>query len=1715
MKKYLFFIGLLMGISWANHVAAQITVTYPVVAVALTHGYGQSNLTVQLGFTGACAGATVTVALPSSVTYVPGSISQTASTISGSTITESNIANLNAPVFNLNGVTGAGNITFTISRKAGCGNLASGKDTIRVTGSCGTVAENDPNINVYNLFSPVLSLTAPAPATNANIGDVLNRNTIITNGGNGCADTIVFYTVQSSTSLQSNSVTVGGLPVSSFRNSGDTTWYKVYGSQLSADNLLCNGENFTVVNNVTVLSCTNPTTSYGAGWGTNANNVCQTATGSSVINLSTGQPLLVGTANATAIPTCANAGGRRTFTFSVKNTGTARAYNISFPGIGMVALNAGAYTDTASVMVKLPGVNGGVAFHPTGISPWGIIASYCAGGKPQAYTFSLPTGYSLAPGDSIVVIHDAVQCSSEACGEGVNTNWSRIHWDYKDQCGNAMPYSDAGVYPTMNALATSLSAREYPAMIFGGSCFNYSYTALFLYQDASIVNSYREVKLTLPSGTAFNTVTEQNGVQPLAGYPVQNGDTIILRYANIPAANTSLVLKFNLCTTPGTCGSIPISTQVRMVRDTTCADRLTSTACGTDLLNYLGCPGPCPDGGAGLVNFVAGRTTYGQPDNDNDGHLDATGSVDISKIELNRYRPGDVMKTHYVASVGTTATNPSWAFMFSEWTFPAGKWQTQGTAAVTLWKSGSALYTLTGISANDISAGAGTKFSADWSTQLAAVAPGFTYTGTSVDSVVIDASFKFISGITNNMPVTYPTTPSLKFGSTGQAHNAYTAGQLSQVVYTAQATPAVTRFSCLTALYNYSIAGEEITAFGAPYPIPLYGCGTMLTTYGYISYIGGQNPARYFPYEYRPMSPPDTLEFAVPAGWNITGYSLGQTLMNNPVTTVVEGYAIAPYVHTTGSIASGWQVLVDFKSAYAAGAVRLPSEASHQNFVVYTKPTCATPDSAMAAWHYSGNITNYPDSANQLRFNLSGLAYIPYNSTQKPVLTLQNNTGTVQGVQTQQIWDVQVNNLGAYAAPNLWMALEDGSSSVNIDSVVLMPSNVVLSPIAYGSGNKMYQVSAAGLAGGGTNQQARVYFKYTNCAPDSIKMLMGYDCDAFPADPAVACQSAFQYLKVIPANSQVQLSIGRQPGNGAAIDLCTTDSIVAIVNSAEAGNLIAPYVNVYPPAGVTLQTPVSVEYPIGSGNYQNATVTSITGGYKIDLTTHTAIGANGLPGTILNPSVFGRQASIGIKFTTTCGITSGTSMTLSAFGNKPCGAGATGNGTTAQTTGVSIVGATTSGSAGITIGLGATNLTCGGTTTLTMSTVPVTTPTQDGDTVIYTLPAGLSYNGNFVAGTNCSSCTISTSADPAGTTSVKVALQPGVAAGAALGYTFDVMASGAGCGALTITATAKRTIAPLVCGVTPCSGSSAIIGNASSGAITLDKPNITINSIVKAANSNWYPGGTGNLSVSYANTGTQNAPAGTYQIEFFCGASTTPFATRTLTHALLINASATDTFMLSIPTGSCVNGDLVTGKVQAVTNTNVSQCICNPQSFTMTGQPLPIRFTYSKANSSHCVVSLDWAYAVSEKTRLSSFVIERSSNGSSWEKIAALKSDVTRYEDIAPASGKWYYRIGAQGSGGEIVYSSVLMALVTACDENTIRIYPNPTADKVHIVAGRSDGANGSYVLSDALGRTLQQGALSAGTDNVIFVQQLLEGNYFLKAVFGSKVHTQKIRVQR
>ncbi len=1759
---------LFAGFSFSAQAQLGIVTPYPAAAGGLTRGGSDTSLlTVKYTFGAAATSVTGQVLLPQGVAYVAGSVTKTAGT-AGITVADGG-GTSRTPTFSISGVTAPGDVTFTIKRTAGCGGTGSGKDTVKLScGGCTTVTESDGQENPYNIYAPSLAVTPPATINGALPATNYSRTLTVTNGGNGCVDTVRFYLVYPSTGnlkLQdapTNTLAAGGQNITPTSTSGDTLFYKIFGAAIGGDGRLCNGESISVTEAITVVNCTGSalTTQYGARWGTPA-STCQTATASSLVNFATGTPSLTAsiTTQPPSIPHCA---GTYTYSVTITNNGSAPASGMAVSvsnsnSLTTLGNNDRFFIDTASILITMPG---GSPTHPTGISTtnglFNVSTNPCIHNKPGRAVLTSLASAVLQPAQSIVVTWTVnTGCvTGTVCG-GTNPTLGNMYCNatYQGVCGGTLfTMSNVGVRvgPTVGFTTGS---EEYPAEVAEGQCFQMKYvvkpnlaTGYNSTSAASLPRKYLQGAITLPTGVTFVSLAETNyGYDSTmhAGYPVQVGNQVIFRMnATSPLAATGagstassvFRMRFNLCraASGSTCGNNTISAEFSLTSDSACSPLIVAKDCRSSIVSFPCTGAVCTGGGTRSVRADMGRINFGLPDNNADGKPDSIGTLNMNKVEVNNYRPGDTMRSvssAIIAAQTLPGNITAWNNAYAEWQFTPTNtstliWKPAAPATIFLTRGGTT-YTCNSVSIDTLSSNSRYRLKID-TPCFQSLMPFLTD-----DSIRVVADFVYAPVVTGGGVASGTGgTHSINIGD----YNNVTRTTVAHILYASQsAAPPVggglgtTGFTCDSRTYVAYVNGfRHDLGLGSA---SLSGCNAATLSPVSQTYANGLvQGGQFFPGEYRPLWIPDTIIYTVPAGWEYTGptglvTTFTYTTAYTYSTTYSPAFSILPIV--TGSVSSGYTLLYDIKAAKQNGTMPFwGSEGVYLRTQFPVRPTCASAVTASFGMEERGSTSGaYPGAAYRYTMGYTRTDGLTYSVSTRPTLTVQNNTGVVAGGKAVQFWEVQINNTGLVTAPYTWMALEKGSGGVDVDSVVLTPSGVKLTPTSFGSNAKWYGVAGSSGLVSQSNQKARVYFRYTSCSADSIKMTAGFSCGAYPSpDPSAMPCGVQQFLNVVPQLSEIQLSVSRQPGAGSPVGMCSADSTTIIINSAQAANLVSPVLRAYPPAGMTIASPVQVEFPLGSGAWQAVAATAVSGGYEIQLSGHTGIGSAGMAGTLTTSTASLRQAKVKLTFTADCSFVSGRRLVVYGYGQRPCGGSAVGEGQNIKTSAVTIAGASTGG-ATMSLSISAPSTLAGGdTSTIVCTGTPGGSATVSGDTVTYTIPAGLTYAGGFTPGGSCAGCAAVISAGVANTTMVKVQMPVGVSAGTAIGYSFKVSAQGAGCGTVTIDAEAARTIAGISCGGTTCSGSSAVIGTGS-GSVACLKPMVVLNDLsVLWMGNNYIPGATVPMRLMYTNNGTQAVAANKYTVEFFCSpADASPFHTAVLPGPVAISGSKVDTF--SVPVSiSCLSGQNVTARLQPVMASGATQPLCAP-SFASASISLPLellRFNVALVGGKS---SLTWA--VANERAVTSYRLERSDDGATFYAIGTAQSrgasgtaEYKQYDETLPASTKIYYRVqvvGTDGTSRASNVASVRQGAVAAA----FSVIPNPASTYIQLDWTSAENGMAHINILNAVGvkvfsRPLpaRKGANRTRLDDVARMPQ---GTYMLQLAEGGRVQYARFTVVR
>jgi hypothetical protein len=1720
-----------------------IVTPYPAATGNLTRGgIDTSSLTVQLAFGSACSSVQTTVTLPAGVSYVPGSITKTGGSAAFAIAYAGGTAS--APVFAISGVGTPGDIIFSLKRTAACGGTGAGKDIVSVTSSCGNASESNTNVNAYTIYAPSLSLTAPAGNLNANVGSAYLRTVAVTNGGNGCLDTFNYFmvlpagkvglvdSVNYPVSVQLNG---GSLPAVDFlpvRSSGDTLFYRIFGANAFGSDLrFCNGEVVNIRENVLVKTCGSNTAYYGAYWGRSGTS-CQQAAGSAVIttaNTAAGFAYKVGI--APALGGCI--APSYTLTDSLTNNGTVGVYYTRFTITNSVAAS-NVYIDTASIQIAYTGTP---PYHPASgiaVTSTNTNTQSCIQGKPQNVSFTLPSRFILPVGASVAVTYNVITgCrDSSSCTASYTAGSYTVTHGYTLLCDNTALTRSSNSQSIGYSVRVSAFAMQTPAMVRYKEEFTVKVPVVFSIPTspaATIARRIGYVNLAMPSGLTLVSASEALDTGTNISFSM-SGTTASYRFIpNVTTKSHYILLRLR---NDSACGYQPLVARASIILDSSCSPetRVIASQCYTNVTKYK-CPpsgtGSCP--GTNGPNFSFGRSSFGAPDNNMDGRADATGSLDPARVDPDRYMIGDTLRSISGASITARGAAPldTFAYVYAEWNFPVGTWAPAGAATVTL-KRGNTTWTCSNVPITTLTANR--IFRADWKAASCMTGFGSYRTG---DSVSISASFRLSDA-------TYITGAEVGAkNGTAYDYSKDVVSKLAHLIYASNnsAPPAggsigigtgnTPGYACDTALYNAYLTGWRHVLSSAA--VTATGCSNVTKAFtSTTSVVNTSSGGQYFTGEYRPIAVPDTFLVTLPAGWEYVS-PLASTMVYTTKrgSSITATYTIAPGVSVNGQ--GQTQLLFDYTTAFANGTIPDPGTEG----VVYTtnysvRPaSCSTPANAKDSVVEFGHL-NDPYGVSFRRYSIFTAASNTMNYGTRAVLSLSNTTGTVTANTPANYWDIQISN-SAVTASNIWLALDQSAGTITIDSVALLNSGGtattgLLTTLRYGAGKTWYQV--AGTLAASANQKARIYFRYANCLADSVRAFSGYDCLGYPASPeSPGCSglvSADVYLKALSRPSEIQLSVARQPGNGSSVGLCSTDSVVFIVNSAQPANIVNPRVQVILPAGMSVVTPFPVEYPLGSNNWQSIAGTEIQGGYEINLSNHTGIGASGLKGTALNPAAAGRQAKVKVSFNTGCAYRSGSTVTMYGYANRTCGTPATGDGTNVKSLPLDISGIPSGGGTiSMAMSLPTTTIGCSGTATISLVSIPLAGPTQGEDSVIYTLPSGIGYGGNFVADSNCGSCVVTTAPGTLqGTTDVKVKLPPSLPANTRIKYSFDLTGAGSGCGSATIEATAVRTYPGLFCGATQCSNSTKVVGNSVSGTIVREKPQLSLSGL-SLLGGTYQPGQTVAYKLDYQNAGGAGAAANAYRAEFYRSASDTPFAVRYLQKALAVNTSTSDTLSLAIPAAAS-RGETVSVKLQTQMFSGARQCMCASSAY-LYAVPLPL--TLLDFNAVKRSGAVDVAWRVASDQGISSYIVERSTDGSLFSAagVVAARGGAAEMLYAYPDAGisgvkTLYYRLRLVSTGGGYSFSEIARVDLEA-DAVGLAVLPTPASNTASL---RWTGIESDQVrirIFDAMGRVVldRSDRLAGGAREVQLpeVSGMPAGTYTVRLTIASRTLVTRMTVTK
>ena len=1144
----------------------------------------------------------VSIQLPQGILYDTASLLDLAQ----SGAAESNISDLQNPVLSFNDLNSGDSIVFSIQTNAitnavahqQAGNIF--RNDVVLTHSTGSETHQSA---AYNILFPALNILSVAPSSQTAIsGDTVTRAITIVNAGYGRAESIYVSDVRNGTEVILTSSNPGQL-----NNTNDTI--SLSGSDFASigngDAYFDLGETIVLTQKLVLSGCnaTTVTSSINAHWGCEG-DIITTPTSYGHVSLQLKSPNIVSTIENNE-NTCA---GLSSKSLLLVNTGQGYARNIA---IQIYKSSGGNYDedifsalDAASFTYKMGASGSPVSFSPT-TTPTRDDGYYsCLGSNPIGQVdYILP--FDLAPSDSVIIEWDVLQCCISSClGQG-NTGW-KYSVDYEDYCLTSN-YTKNGTGEDATELNMTVFT-ESPTDIDDGETRTFNY--IISSHDNNLPlgdGAYYKVTFTLPDGLIWNNAP--GTIRFLSNSTIWPATSVVYNnFTNVIEASYTLPEPFKFekseiqidltgdCSGSVTSGSQTVSMDIDFVADTTCSNIcVVNMICNKQVSVDLHCPiFNCE--GIHFYGFDMARTSFGTPDNDENGLPDASGSLDFNNVRTNRAMYGDSLMATFKGYVNTGTNQSSFSNLFAQTAVEMGSFLTPTTASVKIFDASTGSYlTCNNVTLSYFDNGTERTFRYNFLPASSTCPSVQSYVFEQGDSVWLYAHYR-VSGnnpggvdevkMTNNFFASQQTVP---WSNTSDW------------------------LSCDSYNGRYTLIGYFFKNH-LPKNYTLTSCSKVVSQNFSLSigdccdnYHGGN----LFPYEYRNWAHLKSLEIHVPNHYRVLDVYLKhkRTVATNSIST----QTINGLVQSNNSLST---LIFDLEQYYEEFGGNLYASDDGFRGTVYLElaPTC---DVA---------VNTYEDINWKIKFSQSDFlgggetAWItasPDKIKFTPTsLTLASNNPIQDGLGRTVTWNLKVKNPTSNSdADNAWLHFKSPSGEVLVEHVIASNGDTLVQ-----SGD-IYQIGAV-------NKNSTLNFSvvgsYNGCSPDYLVAYSGYECAAYPDSFAYfSCPYTTFPLHVEPKNAGAQARIS---GNTIGGDCSNLVEITVEMSSVHFGYLDSIEVEITPVGN-------SMVFESGTGEMSYPTNNSYTLIQDPDLIStnylykiaqlNSTINENGLPGvTDLSSNTF-------------------------------------------------------------------------------------------------------------------------------------------------------------------------------------------------------------------------------------------------------------------------------------------------------------------------------------------------------------------------------------------------------------------------------------------------------------------------------------------------------------
>lgn len=1048
----------------------------------------------------------VKLLLPPGIYYVKNSVF-------GTGITESNVSNLNQPVFSAPALAVAKNFKMRVQLSSDC-NLLSYLNS-----------NNTPSLQVradylgnYDVGSSIpFSVGVPSAQfgtiTNlsytGDIGTKFPRSITIGNFGKGPLKELRLRRINGKDVrtffVNSGTTTYRGDTVETIFNG---SYFKNIGNK---DTFLDQNETVTLIDSNIINNCKLLNTNFELLWGCGG-KFCQVSRISGTALISNKTP------NLKALPFPVNA---------TCYTNNSNKSEIRFVNIGnmtaispRVAISSNYYymfssMDTNSVRIKV-GYNGTWS-RPKKDSTYGTYnQGYYGCLGLNAIGFFRIKCPDLKPNDTLFVTWYINSCFPPACTNAsvVINSWA-YYADYRDQCKNlkTLNWTWGRVYDQHYTTASSFTPTD---LINNqkGEFRTFFNSASLVYRSSTA--SYI-VDLILPKGLTHSMQKNEfyfiNSDLTTTWTPdslVKKGDTLRAYFPHpVPINLTGAELVYYLkadCSKAGANGVQTIGLQMRYNPDKNCKPKEWLYLYCTSFQLKIHCYSNC-GGGMKFSDFSVKRINFGKPDNDNDGKPDSSGTLDSAKVRKERCMVGDTILAQFYGVVKKSSSNITWRNAYIESTVTYGKYLDVAGVQLLVWRRGVTL----SVNCNAIKywktvSGSNATFKFDLSTDsmLACVSSGFRYSND--DSLIVKVKFKVTGNIGG-------TTVNLLY-----SNRFYTSNVVNP-------TSNSNKFQCDTFSGQMIMAGYFFTTCCNDI-YQINSCAVLSVNNYYYMGIGGPSYGgnNQFPYEYRHFARLKAIRYYVPSGYKLKNsyFTQYRTSGSNKVTLEIKDSLKAINNNAT-------PLTFDVTKAYkdSAGPIFGSDDGFHGYYIAQLEPSCEILTGKNVQLKYDFIYEREGTLAPGYDTITSGFSdQIVYN---KPVFTIKPVAPTIYSAQDTAEWEINFTNYSStFSNINTWFS-PDNSGAIKVVQIKDAVKDTLIP-----STNQIYRV---GTVNYNTTRSFKVRAIYNSCKKDSVVLYAGWNCSGFPKDLAsYPCAKERFVLYLEPQNTQLQVSLS---DSTTVADLCS------------------------------------------------------------------------------------------------------------------------------------------------------------------------------------------------------------------------------------------------------------------------------------------------------------------------------------------------------------------------------------------------------------------------------------------------------------------------------------------------------------------------------------------------------------------------------------------------